>query len=90
MEAAVVADEAALVVDKVAAAVARNGPAFEALLREKQQGNPKYAFLYGGAYADRYALALQRERTGRARLLAVQRPSGCADMARYMVRCAAY
>jgi len=65
--AAAAADEAALVVDKVAAAVARNGPAFEALLREKQHGNPKYAFLYGGAYADRYALALQRERAGTAR-----------------------
>ncbi|XP_062101060.1 uncharacterized protein LOC133806979 [Humulus lupulus] len=35
-------------VDKLAEYAAKNGPEFEAMIREKQQDNPDYGFLFGG------------------------------------------
>lgn len=36
------------IIDKLAEFVARNGPEFESITKVKQQGNPKFSFLYGG------------------------------------------
>ncbi len=42
-------------IDKMAEFVCRNGPAFEAVIKEKQQGNPKFQFLVdGGDHYDYY------------------------------------
>jgi len=38
------------IIDKLANFVARNGPQFEELTKEKQRANPKFQFLYGGDY----------------------------------------
>ncbi|CAK9157607.1 unnamed protein product [Ilex paraguariensis] len=35
-------------IDKLAEYVAKNGPEFEAMVREKEQDNPGYGFLFGG------------------------------------------
>ncbi|KAF7146165.1 hypothetical protein RHSIM_Rhsim04G0157200 [Rhododendron simsii] len=35
-------------IDKLVEYIAKNGPEFEALIREKQQDNPAYIFLFGG------------------------------------------
>ncbi|KAK4761920.1 hypothetical protein SAY87_029804 [Trapa incisa] len=35
-------------IDKVVEYIAKNGPEFEAMIREKQQENPDYSFLFGG------------------------------------------
>lgn len=42
------------VIDKLAQFVARNGPDFEHMTMEKQQGNPQFAFLFGGEHSDYY------------------------------------
>jgi len=34
--------------------VARNGSKFEEMTKEKQKGNPKFAFLFGGEYFNYY------------------------------------
>ena len=47
--------EAKNIIDKLAQFVARNGPEFEKMTKSKQEGNPKFAFLFGGenyAYYD--------------------------------------
>ena len=47
--------EAKNIIDKLAQFVARNGPEFEKMTKTKQEGNPKFAFLFGGenyAYYD--------------------------------------
>ncbi|CAG9819237.1 unnamed protein product [Phaedon cochleariae] len=36
------------IIDKLAQFVARNGPEFEQMTKNKQKGNPKFQFLYGG------------------------------------------
>ncbi|KAI7982166.1 Calcium homeostasis endoplasmic reticulum protein [Camellia lanceoleosa] len=35
-------------IDKLVEYAAKNGPEFEAMIREKQQDNPDYSFLFGG------------------------------------------
>uniref|UniRef100_A0A0K8URH6 Calcium homeostasis endoplasmic reticulum protein n=1 Tax=Bactrocera latifrons TaxID=174628 RepID=A0A0K8URH6_BACLA len=42
------------IIDKLAEFVARNGPEFEMITKQKQHGNPKFDFLYGGEYAGYY------------------------------------
>lgn len=34
--------------------MARNGSKFEEMTKEKQKGNPKFAFLFGGEYYNYY------------------------------------
>jgi len=54
------ADAVRGVIDKLAGFVARRGDHFEQMTREKQQNNPRFAFLFGGpdhAYY-RWVLAL--------------------------------
>ncbi|KAA5586358.1 hypothetical protein F3H15_37825, partial [Pseudomonas aeruginosa] len=38
------------IIDKLAQFVARNGPEFEKMTKNKQKNNPKFSFLYGGEY----------------------------------------
>lgn len=38
------------IIDKLAEFVSRNGSEFEKMTKIKQQGNPKFSFLYGGEY----------------------------------------
>lgn len=36
------------IIDKLASFVARNGPEFEQMTKQKQKDNPKFSFLFGG------------------------------------------
>ncbi|XP_023033347.1 calcium homeostasis endoplasmic reticulum protein isoform X1 [Drosophila willistoni] len=49
------------IIDKLAEFVARNGPEFEAITKQKQQNNPKFEFLYGGEFANYYQLRVAAE-----------------------------
>ena len=42
------------VIDKFATFVARNGPDFERITKEKQANNPKFTFLFGGPFHQYY------------------------------------
>ncbi|PAV58608.1 hypothetical protein WR25_16033 [Diploscapter pachys] len=49
-------------ITKLAEFVARNGPEFEAITKQKQEGNPKFAFLYyGGPFHEFYVSCVQCE-----------------------------
>lgn len=50
------------IIDKLAEFVARNGPEFEQMTMAKQQGNPKFGFLYGGDYYNYYCYRREEER----------------------------
>ena len=52
------------IVDKLANFVARNGPEFEELTKEKQRSNPKFGFLFGGEYHEYYKWKIALERNG--------------------------
>ncbi|XP_062130101.1 LOW QUALITY PROTEIN: calcium homeostasis endoplasmic reticulum protein [Drosophila sulfurigaster albostrigata] len=49
------------IIDKLAEFVARNGPEFEAITKQKQQNNPKFEFLYGGEFANYYQYRVAAE-----------------------------
>lgn len=49
------------IIDKLAEFVARNGPEFEAITKQKQQNNPKFEFLYGGEFANYYQFRVAAE-----------------------------
>lgn len=49
------------IIDKLAEFVARNGPEFEAITKAKQQGNPRFSFLYGGEYYQYYQWRVSTE-----------------------------
>ncbi|XP_034656607.1 calcium homeostasis endoplasmic reticulum protein [Drosophila subobscura] len=51
------------IIDKLAEFVARNGPEFEAITKQKQQNNPKFEFLYGGEFANYYQFRVAAEQT---------------------------
>ncbi|EDW94757.1 calcium homeostasis endoplasmic reticulum protein isoform X1 [Drosophila yakuba] len=51
------------IIDKLAEFVARNGPEFEAITKQKQQNNPKFEFLYGGEFASYYQFRVAAEQT---------------------------
>lgn len=53
------------IIDKLAEFVARNGPEFEAITKAKQQGNPKFEFLYGGEYYLYYTWRVQSEQASK-------------------------
>ena len=44
------------IIDKLSMFVARNGPEFEQVTKNKQEGNPKFSFLYGGENYDYYTI----------------------------------
>ncbi|XP_017494869.1 PREDICTED: calcium homeostasis endoplasmic reticulum protein-like [Rhagoletis zephyria] len=49
------------IIDKLAEFVARNGPEFEMITKQKQHGNPKFDFLYGGEFAGYYQYRVAAE-----------------------------
>uniref|UniRef100_A0A336MLT5 CSON001959 protein n=1 Tax=Culicoides sonorensis TaxID=179676 RepID=A0A336MLT5_CULSO len=50
------------IIDKLAEFVARNGTEFEQMTKNKQQSNPKFAFLFGGEYFSYYQWRKEKER----------------------------
>ncbi|XP_017305173.1 calcium homeostasis endoplasmic reticulum protein [Diaphorina citri] len=53
------------IIDKLAQFVARNGPEFEQMTKEKQAGNAKFAFLFGGEYFNYYQYRVTSEQLNR-------------------------
>ena len=49
------------IIDKLAQFVARNGPEFENMTKNKQKGNPKFQFLFGGDYYHYYMYKVNTE-----------------------------
>ncbi|VIO94787.1 G-patch domain containing protein [Brugia malayi] len=49
------------VIDRLAEFVAKNGMEFEERTRAKQYGDPRFAFLYGGEFADYYRFRVMQE-----------------------------
>ncbi|RDD42226.1 Calcium homeostasis endoplasmic reticulum protein [Trichoplax sp. H2] len=50
------------IIIKLANFVARNGPEFEEMTKNKQRGNPKFSFLFGGPQHDFYNRCVAEER----------------------------
>lgn len=51
------------IIDKLAQFVARNGTEFEQMTMNKQKGNPKFAFLFGGEYYHYYQYRVRSEQS---------------------------
>uniref|UniRef100_A0A915JFV3 SURP motif domain-containing protein n=1 Tax=Romanomermis culicivorax TaxID=13658 RepID=A0A915JFV3_ROMCU len=49
------------IIDKLAQFVARNGPEFENMTKQKQKDNPRFSFLYGGDYFQYYVYKVNAE-----------------------------
>lgn len=49
------------IIDKLAQFVARNGPEFEEMTKNKQKDNPKFSFLFGGEYYNYYKYKVSSE-----------------------------
>ncbi|XP_063226601.1 LOW QUALITY PROTEIN: calcium homeostasis endoplasmic reticulum protein [Bacillus rossius redtenbacheri] len=49
------------IIDKLAQFVARNGPEFEQMTKNKQKGNPKFGFLFGGEHFNYYQYKVTTE-----------------------------
>lgn len=60
------------IIDKLAEFVARNGKEFENITKAKQQGNPRFGFLFGGEYNQYYQWRVKAEQTGNIYKLYVQ------------------
>ena len=52
------------IIDKSAQFVARNGPEFEHMTKQKQKDNPKFSFLFGGEYFNYYQYKVTTEQAG--------------------------
>ncbi len=51
------------IIDKLAQFVARNGPEFEQMTKEKQEDNPRFYFLFGGEFFNYYKFRVNAEQT---------------------------
>lgn len=49
------------IIDKLANFVARNGPQFEEMTKQKQKDNPKFSFLFGGEFYTYYKFKVASE-----------------------------
>lgn len=49
------------IIDKLAQFVARNGPEFEQMTKNKQRDNPKFGFLFGGEFFNYYQYRVTTE-----------------------------
>lgn len=58
------------IIDKLAEFVARNGPEFETITKAKQQGNPRFSFLFGGEFYQYYQWRVSTEQTSKPKKLA--------------------
>ena len=52
------------IIDKLANFVARNGPEFEHMTKQKQKDNPKFSFLFSGEYYNYYQYRVTTEQSG--------------------------
>ncbi|KRZ67233.1 Calcium homeostasis endoplasmic reticulum protein [Trichinella papuae] len=50
------------VIEKLAQFVARNGPEFEEMTKQKQKDNSRFAFLFGGPYLNYYRYRVEEEK----------------------------
>ncbi|RZF36107.1 hypothetical protein LSTR_LSTR016692 [Laodelphax striatellus] len=57
------------IIDKLAQFVARNGPEFEQMTKNKQKGNPKFSFLFGGEHFNYYQYKVTTEQANVACVL---------------------
>ena len=53
------------IIDKLANFVARNGPEFEQMTKQKQKDNPKFSFLFCGEYYNYYQYRVTTEQAGK-------------------------
>lgn len=53
------------IIDKLAQFVARNGPEFEHMTKQKQKDNPKFSFLFGGEFFNYYQYKVTTEQAGK-------------------------
>jgi hypothetical protein len=53
------------IIDKLAQFVARNGPDFEQMTKNKQKDNPKFSFLFGGDYFNYYQYKVTTEQASK-------------------------
>lgn len=49
------------IIDKLANFVARNGPEFENMTKQKQKDNPRFSFLFGGEHFNYYQYKMTTE-----------------------------
>ncbi len=49
------------IIDKLAQFVARNGPEFEQMTKDKQEDNPRFYFLFGGEFFNYYKFRVSQE-----------------------------
>uniref|UniRef100_A0A0C9RGE3 Cherp_1 protein n=1 Tax=Fopius arisanus TaxID=64838 RepID=A0A0C9RGE3_9HYME len=54
------------IIDKLAQFVARNGPEFEQMTKNKQKDNPKFSFLFGGDYFNYYQYKVTTEQASKS------------------------
>jgi len=54
-------DDLRNIIERLAVFVARNGKEFEDMTKEKQRGNPRFAFLYGGEFYNYYMYRVTTE-----------------------------
>jgi len=59
-------------VEKMAEYIVRNGPQFEEMMRQKQQGNSGFAFLFGGEHSGFYLWSVYALRRGWSKEMAEQ------------------
>ncbi|GFX38236.1 calcium homeostasis endoplasmic reticulum protein [Trichonephila clavipes] len=57
------------IIDKLAQFVARNGPEFEHMTKQKQKDNPKFSFLFGGTYFHYYQYRVTTEQASEYSIL---------------------
>lgn len=53
------------IIDKLAQFVARNGPEFEQMTKNKQKSNPKFGFLFGGEHFNYYQYKVTTEQASK-------------------------
>jgi len=53
------------IIDKLANFVARNGPEFEHMTKQKQKDNPKFSFLFSGEHFNYYQFRVATEQAGK-------------------------
>ena len=53
------------IIDKLANFVARNGPDFENMTKQKQKDNPRFSFLFGGEHFNYYQYKVTTEQASK-------------------------
>jgi len=72
------------IIDKLANFVARNGPEFEQMTKQKQKDNPKFSFLFAGEYYNYYQYRVTTEQAGQFLMYNVSRHNWVKCIKLYM------